>query len=42
MKSVRIPTFFSPYFPVFRLNPDLENSEYEQFSRSGDQRKFNP
>ena len=34
MKSVRIRSFSSPYFPTFELNTGPENSEYEHFSRS--------
>ena len=34
VKSVRIWSFFAPYFPTFGLNTDKKNSEYGHFSRS--------
>ena len=40
MKSVRIRSFSSLCFPVFGLNTDQENSEYERFLRSDYQEKI--
>ena len=34
MKSVRIRSFFGPYFSAFGLNTDQKISEYGHFSRS--------
>ena len=34
VKSVRIQYYYGPYFPVFGLNTDQNNSEYGHFSRS--------
>ena len=34
VKSVRIWSFSSPYFPAFGLNTDQENSEYGHFLSS--------
>ena len=34
VKSVRIRSFYGPYFPTFGLNTDQKNSKYGHFSRS--------
>ena len=34
VKSMRIRSFFGPYFPAFGLNTDQKNFEYGHFSRS--------
>ena len=34
MKSVQIPSFSGPYFPVFEMSADQKNSVFRQFSRS--------
>ena len=34
VKSVRISSFFAPYFPTFGLNTDKKNTEYGHFSRN--------
>ena len=34
VKSVRIRSYSGPYFPIFGLNTDQNNSEYEHFSLS--------
>ena len=35
VKSVRIRSYSSPYFPAFGLNTDQNNSEYGHFLHSG-------
>ena len=35
MKSVRVRSYSSSYFPAFGLNTDQNNSEYEHFFRRG-------